>query len=198
LKGPSAINLVDACLAFSSITAGPVTIRRSGEPVSVVRCNANGDAMTINERIRSLFLASRSTYTIGETAQLLELSWEEVRGWLESGEVEGIETERGLVLPWAEVVFMGMEWWGQDTVEEALGAELARALPELVQLAELRVRLPRYEITAVERAALREGKSVDAVVARELLDFVSAQAGWVGREVPGFAAALAWPGRVEA
>jgi hypothetical protein len=153
--------------------------------------------MTVNDRIRSLFLASSSTYTIGEAAQLLDLSWEEVRGWLETGEVEGIETERGLVLPWAEVVFMGMEWWGQDTVEEALGADLERALPELVQLAELRVRLPRYEIVAVERAALREGKSVDAVVARELLDFVSAQAEWVGREVPGFAAALAWPGRVE-
>jgi hypothetical protein len=153
--------------------------------------------MTTERRVRSLFLASRPTYTVAEAAELLELSWEEVRGWLETGEVDGIETERGLVLPWAEVVFMGMEWWGQEEVEEALGDDLPRALPELVQLAELRVRLPRYEIAAVERAAVREGKSVDAVVARELLDFVSAQAEWVGQEVPGFAAALAWPGRVE-
>jgi hypothetical protein len=101
------------------------------------------------------------------------------------------------MLPWAEVVFMGMEWWGQEAIEEALGADLQRALPELVQLAELRVRLPRYEIAAVERAASREGKSVDAVVARELLDFASAQAEWVGPEVPGLAAALAWPGRAD-
>jgi hypothetical protein len=153
--------------------------------------------MNLNDRIRSLFLASHSTYTIGEAAALLDLSWEEVRGWLETGEVEGIETDRGLVLPWAEVVFMGMEWWGQEAVEEALGADLERVMPELVQLAELRVRIPRYEIAAVERAAGREGKSVDAVVGRELLDFVSAQAEWMTLEVPGFAAALAWPGRVE-
>jgi hypothetical protein len=159
--------------------------------------NSTGDPMTINDRIRSLFLASRSTYTIGETAALLDLSWEEVSGWLENGEVEGIETERGLVLPWAEVVFLGMEWWGQEAVEEALGGDLPRALPELVQLAELRVRLPRYEIAAVERVAAREGKSVDAVVARELLDFVSAEAEWLTQEVPGFAAALAWPGSLD-
>jgi len=43
----------------------------------------------------------------------------------------------------------------------------------------------------------REGKSVDAVIARELLDFVSTQAEWVGLEVPGFAAALARPGRAD-
>jgi hypothetical protein len=73
-----------------------------------------------------------------------------------------------------------------------------RGCPETSDsLAELRVRLPRYEIAAVERVASRKGKSVDAVVAWELLDFVSAQAEWVGPEVPGFAAALAWPGKVE-
>jgi excisionase family DNA binding protein len=153
--------------------------------------------MTLNDRIRNLFLASRATYTVAEAAELLNLSWAEVRGWLETGEVEGIETGRGLVLPWAEVVFMGMEWWGQEAVEEALGEDRQRALPELVQLAELRVRLPRYEIAAVERVAAREGKSVDAVVARELLDFVSAEAEWLTQEVPGFAAALAWPGSLE-
>jgi hypothetical protein len=31
------------------------------------------------------------------------------------------------------------------------------------------------------------------VLARELLDFVSANSRWLEREVPGFLAALAWP-----
>jgi hypothetical protein len=36
------------------------------------------------------------------------------------------------------------------------------------------VRIPRLEILALERLADRDGKSVDAVLARELLDVVSA------------------------
>jgi hypothetical protein len=37
------------------------------------------------------------------------------------------------------------------------------------------------------------GKSVDAVLARELLDLVSAQSHWLMDEIPALAAALAWP-----
>jgi hypothetical protein len=60
------------------------------------------------------------------------MDWRDLRGWMESGEVEGIETDEGLVLPWAELVSFGMEFWSQEVVEEALGAELAEALPELL------------------------------------------------------------------
>jgi hypothetical protein len=49
------------------------------------------------------------------------------------------------------------------------------------------------EVVALERVAARDGKSVDTVLARELLDFVSANAPWLEREVPGVLAALAWP-----
>jgi len=66
-------------------------------------------------------------------------------------------------------------------------------IPELVRLTELEVRIPRMEVVALERVAARDGKSVDAVLARELLDFVSANAPWLDREVPGMLAALAWP-----
>jgi hypothetical protein len=49
------------------------------------------------------------------------------------------------------------------------------------------------EIVALERVAARDGKSVNTVLARELLDFVSAHSEWLGREVAGLAEALAWP-----
>ncbi len=52
-------------------------------------------------------------------------------------------------------------------------ADLADAIPELLRLADLEVRIPRLEILALERLADRDGKSVDAVLARELLDVVS-------------------------
>jgi hypothetical protein len=49
------------------------------------------------------------------------------------------------------------------------------------------------EVVALERVAARDGRSVDAVLARELLDFVSAQSEWLRTEIPGFTEALAWP-----
>ena len=55
------------------------------------------------------------------------------------------------------------------------------------------MRIPRLEVLALERVAKRDGRSVDAVLARELLDFVSAEAEWLDREIPGFLEALAWP-----
>jgi hypothetical protein len=71
-----------------------------------------------------------------------------------------------------------------------IGAELAKAIPELLRLARLVVRIPRLEVVALERLGAREGKSVDAVLARELLDLVSAHSDWLAEEIPGFAEAL--------
>ena len=149
--------------------------------------------MPSNADIRRLFLKPKPSYSLTEAARLFGMEAKELRGWVEAGEVEAIETERGLVLPWAEVVAFGMELWSQAAVEEALGADVAAAIPELLRLTELEVRLPRLEVMALERVAAREGRAVDAVLASELLDFVSAHADWLEHEVPGFAAALAWP-----
>jgi hypothetical protein len=97
------------------------------------------------------------------------------------------------VVPWAELVSLAMETWSQEVVEEALGADVARAIPELLQLSELQVRIPRMEVVALERVAARERQTVSAVLARELRDFVSVHSEWLSIEVPGFAEALAWP-----
>jgi hypothetical protein len=70
---------------------------------------------------------------------------------------------------------------------------LAEALPELLRLTDLEVRIPRMEVVALERLAAAGGESVSEVLARELRDLVSVHAEWLSREVPGFAEALAWP-----
>ena len=79
------------------------------------------------------------------------------------------------------------------SIETALGADLADAIPELLRLADLEVRIPRLEILALESLAERDGKSVDSVLARELLDVVSAQSDYLATAIPGFTAALRWP-----
>jgi hypothetical protein len=150
--------------------------------------------MTITtSHIRSLFLHPKATYTVREAATLLEMEWRELRGWVEAGEMEVIESDEGLVLPWGELASFGLDFWSQEVVEEALGAELAAALPELLQLTELEVCIPRMEVVALERLATTGGETVSAVLTRELCDLVSVHAEWLSQEVPGFAEALAWP-----
>ncbi len=148
---------------------------------------------TTPTHIRTLFLHPKPTYAIGEAATLLEMDARELCGWMETGEVEGIETDEGLVLPWAELVSFGMDFWSQEVVEEALGAELAEALPELLRLTDLEVRIPRMEVVALERLAAAGRETVSTVLARELRDLVSVHSAWLSQEVPGFAEALAWP-----
>jgi hypothetical protein len=120
------------------------------------------------------------------------MDWRDVRGWIESGELEGVDSDGGLVLPWAELVSFGMDFWSQEVVEEALGAA-ADVIPELLRLTDLEVRIPRMEVVTLERLAAADGMSVSAVLARELRDLVSVHSVWLSREVPGFAAAFAWP-----
>ena len=146
------------------------------------------------DAIRTLFLHPHPTYPIPDAAVLLGMTVEELRGWMEVGEVEGVEGDGGVtVVPWSEVVSFGMDFWSQEVVEAALGAEVAIAIPELVRLRELEVRIPALEVVALERVAARDGRTVDAVLARELRDFVSAHSEWLAREVPGFGEALDWP-----
>jgi hypothetical protein len=152
------------------------------------------NAMTTTPvQIRILFLHPNPTYPISEAAILLGIDSRELRGWMEVGELEGVDTDEGVVLPWSELVSFGMDFWSQEVVEEALGAEVAEAIPELLRLTELEVRIPRMEVVALERLATRDEKTVSAVLARELRDLVSVHSVWLSQEVPGFAEALAWP-----
>src|SRR5438552_1129525 len=103
--------------------------------------------------IRTLFLEARPTYTIGEAARLFGMELQDVREWMDSGELEGVQGAQGLVILWEELVSFGMEFWSQEVVEKALEADIADLLPELVRLADFNVRIPRMEVVALERLA---------------------------------------------
>jgi hypothetical protein len=145
------------------------------------------------ENIRDLFLHPRPSYPLPDVAALLGVSRRELRAWLESGELEGVGRDRAVVVPWAELVSFGMELWSQEVVEEALGADVAAAIPELLRLTDLEVRIPRMEVVTLERLAALDGETVSAVLSRELLGLMSEHSPWLSLEVPGFAEALAWP-----
>ena len=144
-------------------------------------------------QIRNLFLHPCPTYTVAEAAEAIGMSVDDIRGWMEVGELEGMDTRDGVVLPWAELASFATGFWEQEEIEEALGPRVAEAIPELLRLCDLEVRIPRMEVVALERLAARDGKSVDAVLACELRDLVSAQSEWLASVIAGFASALAWP-----
>src|SRR3954453_15898411 len=106
-------------------------------------------------RIRELFLNPRPSYSPAAAAEAVGMSVEEVWGANAVGELE--VDENGDV-PWAELVSFAMDFWEQAEVEAALGDDLANVLPELLQLAELEVRIPRLEIAAAGGIAGRAGR----------------------------------------
>jgi len=141
-------------------------------------------------RIRELFLNPRPSYSHVEAAEAVGMAIEDVWGANALGELEAAEDG---CIPWAELVSFAMDFWDQEEVEAALGDDLSDALLDLLQLGDLKVRIPRLEIAALERIAVREGRRVDALLARELRDLVSAESVWLSREIPGFEAAFNWP-----
>jgi hypothetical protein len=145
--------------------------------------------MPTSPAIRHVFLAPQFTYPLPEAAALLGMALDELRGFVEGGEIEA----EGTAIPWGELVSFGIEVWSREAVEEALGAELEEAIPELLRLTDLEVRIPRMQVVTLERLAAVEGETVSAVLARELRDLVSVHAEWLSAEVPGFAEALHWP-----
>ncbi len=76
---------------------------------------------------------------------------------MQVGELEGIEVRGNVVLPWEELVSFAMGFWEQTDIEAALGIELAEALPELLMLSDLEVRIPHMEVVALEKLAARDG-----------------------------------------
>src|SRR5436309_8060527 len=115
---------------------------------------------TAVSRIRRLFLQPQRLYTYDEAAAILDWPVEEVEGWAEVGELEPDRTPEGWRIEWGELVSFAMGFWEQTDVEAALGAELAEALPELLRLRNLEVRIPAMEVVALERVAAREAKTV--------------------------------------
>jgi hypothetical protein len=132
-------------------------------------------------------------FAVTAAAEALGVSEVDLLRRIVDGEVEAVRAEGEVVIPWAEVVSLGLELWGQDSLDEALSALDTTTVPELLRSSTLAVQLPRMTITALQHVARREGRPVSDVLAAELRDFLSAHSEWLSAEVPAFADAFAWP-----
>jgi hypothetical protein len=144
------------------------------------------------DHIRQIFLSPRLHVSLITAAGLLGVTIREVRREIEDGAIVAVSTRVGLRIAREEIVASAMRMWEQAVIEEALGGDAERVLPEAIRLVELRARVPRYQRDMLGYLARRDGTSVDWVLARELEDVGCAHAEELATAVPGFAAAMAF------
>jgi hypothetical protein len=145
------------------------------------------------DRIRHIFLSPRPTFALMTAADLLGLTFRELKREIETGSIVTVSTRIGQRVAREELLAAAMRVWKQAMIEEALGEDAASVLPEAIRLVELRARVPRYQRDMLRVLAERHGTSVDEVLARELEDVACAHAEELVEAVPGLALALRWP-----
>jgi hypothetical protein len=144
-------------------------------------------------RIRHIFLHPRPHVSISQATDLLGWTHSQMTGAIAAGEVELRTTPLGKWFPREELMAKALEIWTLDLIEDALGPDAARILPDAIRTAELRVRLPRHHINMLEYRAGQQHTTISGVLTRELDGIASAHAAELSAALPGFAAALAWP-----
>lgn len=145
------------------------------------------------DQIRRIFLDGAPSVSLREAAELLGVRVEDLRRDIDDGVILAASAGGGVRVGREELIAAAMGTWEQAAIEEALGDDAVRVLPEAVRLVLLSVRVPRYQRDVLAELAQRHGTTLDEVVARELEDVVCAHAEELGRVVPGLESALAWP-----
>ncbi len=143
--------------------------------------------------IRHIFLSPRPNFPLFTAAELLGMPLAELRKEIESGAIVAVPTRLGQRVPREELIAAVMRLREQAVIEEALGADAAGVLPEVMRLVELRARIPRYQRDMLQILARWAGTSVNTVLARELESVASAYSSELAAEVPDFALAMRWP-----
>ena len=143
--------------------------------------------------IRQIFLNPRPHVALLMAANLLGMTLKQLRKEIADGAIVAVSTGVGLRITREEMIAAAMRVWEMAVIEDALGDDAPRVLPEAIRLVELRARVPRYQRDILRELARRSGTSVDEVLARELEDVACAHFDEMALVVPGFEAALAWP-----
>jgi hypothetical protein len=147
-------------------------------------------------RIRRIFLNRSPNVALISAAALLRISLGQLKRDIDDGAIVAVSTGVGMRIPKEEMIAAAMRVWEQGMIEEALGDEAARVLPEAIRLVLLRVRVPRYQRDMLIALAARHRTTVDEVLTRELEDVACAHAKELAGMVPTLAEALAWPSQV--
>lgn len=140
--------------------------------------------------IRHIFLTPRPHMALITAADRLGISFSDLKKAIAEGTIVAVST--GVRVAKEEMIAAAMRTWPQALIEEALGDDAARVLPEAIRLVELRARVPRYQKEMMRWLARRDQTSVDEVLIRELEDVACSNAEELVAAIPGFAAGFAF------
>jgi hypothetical protein len=145
------------------------------------------------ERIRTIFLQEKANVSISEAAVLFGWSRRRMKNAVEGGEIEIVATLSGKAITPQEVMAIAVDLWSLESIEEALGPDASKVLPEAIRTRAVPARLPRYQVAMLEYFAEQRQTSVSNVLARALEDLASAHFEELSLAVHGFAEAFEWP-----
>ena len=119
----------------------------------------------------------------------------DLRRAIRDGEIEATEiAPNDWRIPWHALAALAVDMWGIETIEEELaGRKAATVLPPLVRLANITLRLPRYQVAMLEVLGRRPDHSVNSIVADALLPIAEDRADEMELIIPGFKEAIHFP-----
>lgn len=145
------------------------------------------------EQIREIFLERKPRYSLSDLVRLTGITRYAVTAGVRGGEYVA-ERERGQYrFNWTELAHIAMAKWPLPVINDALGADAGSALPPLLLLQELQVRLPAYQVLMLHRLAESESVEIDSYLANYFLDLAGSEVSALDAEIPGFKAAMRFP-----
>ena len=151
--------------------------------------------MDKRQRIRSLFLQPAESYRLTEGARLLGISPATLRREAEDDRREEYRSGDRWRFTWRQLACIALRRWTLAEVEDALGADAATALPPLLALRTVTLRLPAFIVCTLETIAGRGGTTLDACLHQELMELAGVWAKDMEAVHPGFRRAYLFPGR---
>lgn len=145
------------------------------------------------QRIRTIFLHPRPYVSIGEAAWILGWSAEEMARAIVSRDIEVTTTCSGKAIEVGEVLAKARASWPAEVIEEALGAQAAKVLPQGLRTQRFGLRLPRYQVAMLEYLAGQQRTTVGHLLAFQLDELGSEYLRELSSAIPGFEEAFAWP-----
>jgi hypothetical protein len=145
------------------------------------------------QRIRSIFLHHEACVTVGEAAGMLGWSRGEMDAAIANGEIEVVGTGCGTRIELRELAEVALQRWPLVTIEEALGRNAMSILPAGLRTRKFTVRLPRYQIGALEVLAEDGREPVEAMLMRMFEELTDLHHERLARVIPGLGEAMAWP-----
>ncbi|HSY48113.1 MAG TPA: hypothetical protein VLC46_04820 [Thermoanaerobaculia bacterium] len=146
------------------------------------------------QRIQTLFLQPAESYTLREVADLTSTPVRALRRDVAAGLRDAEKVRGKWRFLWRHAAYVAMERWTLAEITDALGDAAAGVLPPLLALRAVTVRLPEYIIMALEAVAAEDGRTLDAALGFELVEFAGTHLTHLQDAIPGYRQAYLFPG----